>query len=214
MNTQTLAKAVKTFQAPKEYGSAYRFTIKAEAYQLGGNSHPHFSVTGEIGKPGARDCEACGCLHEEISKTWPSVRPIIALHSSNADDGEPLHAEANGYYWLAGIVGGLGEQYHGGSGSDGRTPDKCLAILADHLRITEAEAQAIADKVKTAFDAPYLNDEPTLRGNVKYAPTAQDKAKAATILARNTFHDYVNAQRDRWQAEAKAGIELIKTLQG
>ncbi len=38
--------------------------------------------------------------------------------------------------------------------------------------------------------------------------------KAATIAAKNVFHDYVTAQRDRWQAEARAGIELIKSLQG
>ncbi len=193
----------KTF--PHEDGF---LNVKVSAYRLGGNSHPHFSVTGETKHTG-------GCIHEECLKAWPEIKPIIDLHLSNADDGEPMHAEANGYYWLAGVVGGLGEQYHGGSGSDGRTPDKCLSILANHLRITQDEAKAIADKVKDA----YYDAEIKAIDNVKIEPTLnrspqgmEPVRKAASIAARNVFHDYVTAQGYRWQTEAEAGIKLIREL--
>ncbi len=206
MTTQT--KAVKTFRAPADYGNRCAFTVTAEVH----GQPPYFAVTGDIYNKSVRTrngdgTQACGCLHAEAAKAWPKIKPIIALHLSDSETGEPMHAEANGYYWLAGVVGGLGEQYYGD-----KAPADCLRILAKHLRLTEAEAQAIADKVKAAFDAPYVNDEPTLRSSVKYAPTAQDKAKAASTLARNTFHAFIVAQRDRWQSEANAGLELIRSL--
>lgn len=214
MTTQT--KAIRTFRAPADYGNRCAFTVTAEVH----GEQPYFSVTGDIYNKSVRTrngdgTQACGCLHDEAAKAWPKIKPIIALHLSEADTGEPMHAEANGYYWLVGVVGGLGEQYHGGSVPDGRSPDKCLSILADHLRITEAEAQAIADKVKDA----YYDAEIQAIDNYKTVPTLNRSPqgmaivqKAATIRAKNTFHDYVNAQRDRWQAEAKAGIKLIQEL--
>jgi len=39
------------------------------------NGHNSFSITGEIFIPGRRDCEACGCLHEEIE-----IARIFAAH--------------------------------------------------------------------------------------------------------------------------------------
>jgi hypothetical protein len=212
MNETTFAEVTREFAKPT-YGKTARIRVTAKAYQLNGNKHPHFSVTAEIGTPRqieTGNVQACGCLHEESAKAWPAVKPIIALHLSNADDGEPMHAEANGYYWLAGVVGGLGEQYHGGSGNYGRTPEKCLTILAEHLRISEAEAREIADKVRAVFNSGYENEMP--QPLIKYVPTIEERKRAATIAAKNLFHDFVNAQRDRWEAEAKAGLALIKEL--
>lgn len=218
MTTETtLAEVSRSFNAPAGYDNGSILRAHAKAYKLNGNQHPHFSVTGEIGtkrqlETGNWQCG--GCIHEEIVKRWPTIAPIIALHLSNADDGEPMHAEANGYYWLAGVVGGLGEQYHGGNGSDGRSPEKCLSILADHLRISQDEAKQISDQVKNAYDGAFQSYEapptgPTLN---RLDPWKGDRLKTASNTAKNVFHDFVNAQRDRWQREANEGIALIQSL--
>jgi len=102
----------------------------------------YFSVTGEISTEQQRkrgDCDCCGCIHDEILAARPDLAPAIALHLSSLD-GIPMHAEANGWYWLAGAAGGRGERYHGGAD---KTPDQCTEILADHLRISLDDARAM-----------------------------------------------------------------------
>lgn len=208
MTTQT--KAVKTFRAPADYGNRCAFTVTAEVH----GEPPYFAVTGDIYNKATRTrtgdgTRACGCLHDEAAKTWPKIKPIIALHLCDAKTGEPMHAEANGYYWLAGAVGGLGEQYHGD-----KSPDECLQILADHLRISLDEARAIADQVRNEYEIAFTTHEtPPTGPTLNRLPPFRDEArKTATIRAKNTFHDFVNAQRDRWQAEADAGFALIREL--
>ncbi len=215
----TIVKAVKTFRAPADYGNRYAFTITAEAYQIQGNQHPHFAVTGDIYNKSVRTrngdgTQACGCLHDEAAKAWPKIKPIIALHLCNADDGAPSSPVANGYYWLAGAVGGLGEEYHGGSGTSAKSVDDCLRLLAEHFRIGLAEAEALANEVSRVYNETYKAHEvpptgPTLN---RLAPFRDGARKTATIKAKNVLFDYVQMQRDRWQAEAKAGIALIQSL--
>jgi hypothetical protein len=53
--------------------------------------------------------------HELVLKLWPDLAPLVALHLSDVD-GAPHSAEANGWYWLAGACGGLGEEVHGANG--------------------------------------------------------------------------------------------------
>ncbi len=216
---KTIAKAVKTFPAPADYGNRYAFTITAEAYQIQGNQHPHFAVTGDIYYKATRTrtgdgTRACGCLHDEAAKAWPRIAPIIALHLCNADDGAPSSPVENGLYWLAGAVGGLGEKYHAGSGSDKRTVDQCLKILSEHFRIGLAEAEALANEVARIYNEAYAAHEvpptgPTLN---RLAPFRDEARKVATVTAKNVLFDYVQTQRDRWQAEAQAGIALIQSL--
>lgn len=158
--------------------------ITAEAELLNGNNHPHFSVTAEITVGRKRDPECCGCLHEEAAKYWPEIVPIIRLHLANADDGEPMHAEADGWYWLAGVLGGCGELYHGGNRETYGKPNDCLGIFADHCRISRDEAQAIADKVA----AVPLNEKRVL------------------------WQSIMDSMKPRWNDEAKAGRELIAKL--
>jgi hypothetical protein len=63
-----------------------------------GNGHNSFAITGEIYRPGRRDCEACGCLHEEIARVFPELAPFIKWHLSDTDG--PMHYIANTLYWL------------------------------------------------------------------------------------------------------------------
>jgi hypothetical protein len=175
-NDTTPKTATFTRKAPKPW----RGDIKATATIRDG----YFSVTGEISTEGERkhgDAQACGCIHDEISQVFPNLRPLIALHLSDALSGEPMHAEANGFYWLAGAVGGLGQEYHGGNGSSGKSASDCLQIFADYWRISLAEAQEIADKA-----------------------TAEG-ANAAAILR----HEYQEA-RPRWAAEAAEGRAFFR----
>lgn len=166
-------------------------SVDAKAYTLSKDSRPYFSITAEITTPASRlrhDIEAGGCLHDEILRFWPSLAPIVALHLSDALTGEPMHAEANGWYWMAGALGGAGEQYHGASGSNSKTPDECLAIVADHLRISREDATILRDAVQTVC------------------------AEKGNPSGRNYFNGFIEEQRPRWQAEAQAGIALLNDL--
>lgn len=58
-----------------------------------GNKHNSFSITGEIYIPGKRDCECCGCIHDEIGKYFPDLKPLIKYHLMNSDS--PTHYIAN-----------------------------------------------------------------------------------------------------------------------
>jgi hypothetical protein len=151
--------------------------------QVGGNAFPHFSVTGEISTAAERrrgDFQVGGCIHDEILAAWPVVWPLVALHLSASPSGEPMHAEANGFYWLAGCVtGGLGEDYHGGSGRGAKTPDECLAILAKHLRLNLPSAELAVSTV-----------------------AGSSNPKAA-------FSALVEGLRPRWKAEAAAGLAWL-----
>lgn len=60
------------------------------------NGHSSFAITAEIRKPGARDIEAGGCLHEEIARYFPEMAPLIAWHLTSTDG--PLHYIANTCY--------------------------------------------------------------------------------------------------------------------
>lgn len=186
----------------REYWKAGRITIECCLHQLDGNPRPYFSVTATIHttpiKPKTdRGFIAGGCLHGEVLKVMPELAPLVALHLCD-DDGSPMHAEANGWYNLAGALGGMGERYHAGNAKrqhwkdepinrdfDGyreSTPDECLASFARHCRINMAEAHAIAEQVKA-------NENP-----------------------RQHWKLVCELMRPRWKAEAEAGIELLKSL--
>lgn len=163
--------------------------VDAKAYTLGGNQHPYFSVTATIDDQWTRphnNCRAAGCLHEEILRLFPALAPIVALHLSDAITGEPSAAEANGWYWMAGALpNGAGEKYHGGKD---KSPDECLAILASHLRIPLGSKEE-AETARWLLDICQRANHP-----------------------RAYFTAFVDAQRGRWQAEAQAGIALLRQL--
>lgn len=138
-------------------------TATARLHHLSGNARPHFSVTGEERNPRIRrdnGIVACGCLHDDIAKYFPKLRPIIAMHLSD-DTGTPMHADANGWYLMAGALGGAMEQYHAGNSNRHMplmpheidqakpyitteycypTADECLRFWAEHVRVGYADA--------------------------------------------------------------------------
>src|SRR3990172_5771564 len=73
---------------------------------LNGNSDSYFTLTACFKGKGQ---EFGGCCHNEIVSAAPDLKPFADLHLSDSS-GVPMHAEENGWYWLAGSLGGLGEQ--------------------------------------------------------------------------------------------------------
>lgn len=200
----------KTFGKPT-WGHACQIRVTVEAHRIG-NQEPYFSVTAAIGTPAelnSGNWQAGGCLHEDAAKAWPEIKPLIDLHLSDAVTGAPIHAEANGFYWLAGICGGLGEKYHGGSGSDARDADKCLTIFAEHCRINLHTAGDIVAQVRRAFvegcRTVATSEEVTAR-------TRQEMDLAGRLAAHAAWKELCDAMRPRWEREALAGMELLQSL--
>ena len=94
--TSTLTKnQEKTLR--KEYterGKPYVIYCRVRYDDRCNNGHNTFSITGEIWtRPKGRDCESCGCIHEEITKHFPELAPFIKWHLCSSDG--PLHYLAN-----------------------------------------------------------------------------------------------------------------------
>ena len=104
MSTTTLAKKqVKHFsKVYQENGHYYKIIAKVKYDDQCENGHNTFSITGEIWKStsaGAtigRDCETCGCIHEDIAKHFPELAPLIKWHLTSSDG--PMHYIANTVY--------------------------------------------------------------------------------------------------------------------
>jgi len=170
----------------------------AGLHHITGNRRPYFSVTGTLYEAGKRSDRATisgGCLHDEISTFLPELAPIVALQLAY-DDGTPMYADANGWYWLAGFLKLGREQYHGGSGSGAKTAGKCFEILSKHLRVEYLRlfndiAVMMADCFPLGAFAPQYLDLDKLQGN---------------------WTAYCEALRPQWTEQAKAGIKLLQSL--
>ncbi len=60
------------------------------------NGKHSFAVTGEIKIPGRRDCEACGCIHDDLARALPELQHLIRWHLCSTDG--PMHYVANTVY--------------------------------------------------------------------------------------------------------------------
>jgi hypothetical protein len=100
MQTILTKHQVKTYGPKPITGWGKGMLIKAEVRfdDQCGNGHNTFAITGEIYKPGRRDCEACGMLHKEIAEHFPELAPFIKWHLTSTDG--PMHYVANTLYWL------------------------------------------------------------------------------------------------------------------
>jgi hypothetical protein len=83
-------------------------------------------------------------------------------------DGLDFHAKSNGYYFLAGALGGLGEKYHAGNAANNNKPSDCLRMFANAVLLDEERAKRIAarfvgdDKPKALWETdvfPALAEE-------------------------------------------------------
>ena len=188
--------------------------VTAGLHLLGGNKAPYFSVTADIYRPGARDIEAGGCMHDEVLRFFPKLAPVVRLHLCD-DNGSPMHDEANAWYDLAGYYGGNSERYHVGNSkrhfplpperidpakpwatTEYREPtnDECLAIFAEHVRVPVEEARVLADMWRD-------HTRDCLRTGAYPLVTMREQLKA-----------WIEEQRPRWKREADEAIALLDQL--
>lgn len=134
-----------------EYGRKVRgfLGVYGGLHMIKGNHAPYFTITTEVHQAGfpAREWSG-GADHETILRYFPRFADLVALHLSDID-GVPMHAEANGLYFLAGAVAGnLGQRFHYGDADRyPLTMAECRKTFADHLRIPLERAQTIAWEV-------------------------------------------------------------------
>lgn len=84
----------------KEGCKAYRIIANIRYDDECGNGHNSFAITGEIWRQGnQRDCESCGCIHDEIAKHFPELKPYLKWHLMNSDG--PMHYVANTIYHVS-----------------------------------------------------------------------------------------------------------------
>lgn len=191
----------------REDGRIHRLRAFGGLHQLSGNDRPYFSLTGEIHSRSASggrflsEPDTCGAIHREILEHLPKLADLAALHLSD-DRGIPMHAEANGWYWLVGsLPDALGERYHGGNSKvqhwlvDGSfdgyresTPDECLAVFARHCRVDVAEARHIRAEVLSAAGRIINSDE-------------------GRTAARARWAEFEASMHERWEQEAAACVE-------
>ena len=90
-NSTLTKKQTRTFGPRLIDGWGAGATITAEARwdDECGNGHNSFAITGEIRVPHRRDCEACGCLHDEIAASFPELAPLLKWHFCGSDG--PMH---------------------------------------------------------------------------------------------------------------------------
>lgn len=173
-------------------------------HYLRGNSAPYFSLTIESYRivEKRREEDTFGQAHEELVALWPELAPLAALHLSDWY-GVPMHAEANGWYQLAGYGGGLGERYHAGNATHygpEETPEetraRCLRQWAEHVRLPIEEAKAVAYRILTngaaAARATGYETEPGVTFALRAVGRETRKLHAA----------WIETQRPRWQREA------------
>jgi hypothetical protein len=131
--------------APIHATNTERTKVKAQLADDCKNGIAHFSLTCDIyekNKRGQWEDVGGGCAHEHILKAFkdspdlPHLAQLARLHLSD-QNGVPMHGPENAFYWFAGMFAdGLGEQYHGGSGRDGKSKEDCARIFAEHIRAT------------------------------------------------------------------------------
>lgn len=126
------------------------------------NGHEDFAITADVYRKAGNNRWVDymgGCCHEHILKLKPKLAPFVALHLSTWE-GVPMHSVSNAFYWFAGIFAdGLGKQYHGASGSSGKSPAECRQIFISHARVTPEECAALeasgiytADELQAALE--------------------------------------------------------------
>lgn len=190
-----------------------RMNVRGGLHYIRGNKAPYFSLTADIMSGG--HMVGGGCMHEEILKHFPRFKDLSDLHLCD-DNGAPGHDASNGWYILAGALGGMGEQYHVGNSelnfplpkeridpakawnkTEHRKPtlEECLQFFANHCRIGIEEARHIAETVRLELGQP--NEAYDVAEPYTSADYARCRAKLAEIM---------HAMRPRWKSEASACI--------
>lgn len=82
-------------------GLSPAFSLTGEVYQK------HGSWSGAAQQRNGRESDIGGCCHEEIIRAFPGLAFFADMHLSKPGTGNPMHAEANGWYFYAASRGDL-----------------------------------------------------------------------------------------------------------
>jgi hypothetical protein len=182
----------KIIKAANHITDSYLFiTLSTE----GCADKPYFSVTGETK-------HSCGCLHDEILKSRPDLKPLVDLHLSDLD-GVPMHAEANGWYWLA-EAAGINLTY-----GPKQSPETCLKHFCDHCRISNEEAEIIIERIKEKF----LEGSNSVAMSQEVSPSAvKGRHKKGVEVASEEWSKIMGGMRPRWKKEADFGVAFMAVV--
>jgi hypothetical protein len=92
-------KWTSDFRKVGGYGAGGEMQVEIRFDDQCKNGHNSFAITASIYTPRSRrqnDCEACGCLHEEIAHVFPELASLIQWHLFDAH--APMHYVANTLY--------------------------------------------------------------------------------------------------------------------
>jgi hypothetical protein len=165
----------------------------------------YFSITGEIRdeRQHPDPVIACGCIHDEIREHYPAIAPLIPLHLSDSATGEPMHAEANGLYWLK-KAAGIPSQY-----GPAQTPEQCREILARHLRTDDRTTGHHIAHARAAYDTARA----TVATSAHVTARTQAEQHAAGLDAvQHYFAGALARHRKTWQDQADAAHAIISAL--
>jgi hypothetical protein len=186
-----------------------RTTIKIRLNDECKNGHEDFSITADIdekSKNGKWREAGGGCCHDHILKLRPDLALFVMLHLCT-HEGLPMHSSANAFHWFAGFNGGLGQQYHGGSGSGGKDADTCRKYFAEHIHATEEQVAAIV----AAMPRTELELRAVLEDHGFLAQWKGEADAAIAMLEQWTGKKFKsNATNGQWQRvtpEQRAEIE-------
>jgi len=79
------------------YGGPATLTVSYGTHKIG-SQIAYVSVTAEVWRKNANDCESCGQLHTEVLEHFPELADLVRLHLVSVD-GTPMHYVANAKFW-------------------------------------------------------------------------------------------------------------------
>jgi len=94
MSKKTKKQGFNKVKIYKEDGQDYKITANIRHDDNCGNGHNSFAITGDIYRNGRYDVG--GCIHDEIAKHFPELKPFIKWHLCSTDG--PMHYVANTLY--------------------------------------------------------------------------------------------------------------------
>lgn len=105
------------------------------------NGRNTFAITAEVRRPGRRDVEACGCLHDEVAAIFPELAHLIQWHLCSNDG--PMHYVADTCYHALQHGAKYAWVYYTGSGDPldigGKTERLLGYVDADKARTAEGQ---------------------------------------------------------------------------
>jgi hypothetical protein len=143
-------KSVDKFQKKEklftEDGRTYRIVVEYGMSYIQGNSHPDFSITGNI-DVGVQSTSriiwkeySAGFIHDEIALHFPELKPLIQFHLWD-QNGLPTHYIANAIYWW--------EHWQGLSEWEPeKTKKEYFEIFCDHIALFPDEVVPVTEGIK------------------------------------------------------------------